>query len=159
MPKRKISPGRKTAYYFGMGLTGLGLILFFSTFVSQCSHFGDFSDFHGRAKSSMGMALTGIVLIAVGQFLRVFGHSGAAGSGLKLDPEEARKDLEPWSRMRGGMLKDTLDEAGIDLSRSSPGAELPFDEQLRRLEALKRDGLISEGEYETARKRIVDSIG
>jgi hypothetical protein len=59
--------------------------------------------------------------------------------------------------MSGGMLKDTLDEAGFDLSGQSP--EMPFDEQLRRLEALKRDGLISEAEYSAAKIKILQSIG
>jgi uncharacterized OB-fold protein len=36
-----------------------------------------------------------------------------------LDPEKARKDLEPYSRMTGGMVKDALDEAHINLSGPS----------------------------------------
>jgi hypothetical protein len=55
------------------------------------------------------------------------------------------------------MLKDTLDEAGIDLSGQSQ--EMPFDEQLRRLELLKRDGLVSESEYAAAKARILQSLG
>jgi hypothetical protein len=55
------------------------------------------------------------------------------------------------------MLKDTLDEAGVDLSGQSK--DMPFDEQLRRLEALKRDRLISEAEYAAAKSRIIQGIG
>ncbi len=140
-----------------MILTGIGLLLFLSTFVSFISHFGDFTDFHGRAKSSMIRALGGMICMGIGQFIMHLGRSGAAGSGLKLDPQQARKDLEPWSRMSGGMLKDTLDEAGIDLSGQSQ--EMPFDEQLRRLEALKRDGLLSDAEYAAAKSKILQSLG
>lgn len=32
-----------------------------------------------------------------------------------LDPEQARQDLEPFSRQAGGMLKDALDEAAVNL--------------------------------------------
>ena len=106
------------------------------------------------------MAIAGVVCITAGQGLMRLGRSGAAGSGLKLDPEQARRDLEPWNRMAGGMLRDTLDEAGINLNRSAPdGGELPFDEQLRRLEALKRDNLLSEAEYNAARRRILEKFG
>jgi hypothetical protein len=85
------------------------------------------------------------------------GRAGVAGSGLKLDPQDARRDLEPWSRMTGGMLKDTLDEAGVDLSGQSN--DMPFDEQLRRLDVLKRDGLVTEAEYAAAKSRILQGIG
>ncbi len=157
MPQRNISPERQGAYFFGMILTGVGLLLFLSTFVSFISHFGDFTDFEGRSKSGMMRALGGMICMAIGQFIMRVGRSGVAGSGLKLDPQEARRDLEPWSRMSGGMLKDTLDEAGIDLSGQS--SDMPFDEQLRRLEALKRDGLLSDAEYAAAKTKILQGLG
>ena len=160
MSKRKISPERQGTYYVGMVLTGLGLILFMSTFVSHCSHFGDFTDFENRSKTTFGTAIAGMICIGIGQFLMQLGREGVAGTGLKLDPEKAREDLEPWSRMKGGMLKDTLDEAGVDFSRpgGNPG-ELPFDEQLRRLDALQKDGLISKVEFDAARQKILNSLG
>jgi len=156
MKQQNISPERQGAYYFGMVLSGIGLVLFLSTFVSFISHFGDFSDFEGRAKSGMVRAFGGMICLAIGQLIMRAGRSGVAGSGLKLDPQEARNDLEPWSRMSGGMLHDALDEAGINLS--SPPAEMPFDERLRRLDALKRDGLVSEAEYDAAKQKILASI-
>jgi hypothetical protein len=157
MAQRNISPKRQGIYYLGMILSGIGLLLFLSTFVTFLMHFGDFTDFEGRVRSNGTRAFGGMICILIGQFLMHLGRSGVAGSGLKLDPQEARRDLEPWSRMSGGMLKDTLDEAGFDLSGQSP--EMPFDEQLRRLEALKRDGLISEVEYSAAKIKILQSIG
>lgn len=159
MQRKDISPERKDTYYLGMALCAIGLLLFLSTFVSFISHFGDFNDFEHRSKSGMVRAFAGVISIAIGQFLMRLGRSGLAGSGLKLDPQDARKDLEPWSRMAGGMLKDTLDEAEIDLKRPSDSADLPFDEQLRRLESLKSEGLISEAEFAAARQKILDTLG
>ena len=115
MANREILPERKTAYYLGMGLTGLGVLLILSVFVSGCMNFGDFSDFDGQAKSGMARAITGMICMALGQFIMRVGHSGMAGRGVKLDPSDARRDLEPWSRMSGGMVSDALDEAGLDV--------------------------------------------
>ena len=157
MPQRNISPERQSLYYFGMILAGVGVLLFLSTFVSFISHFGDFSNFESQAKSGGMRAFGGMICIAAGQFMMRLGRAGVAGSGLKLDPQEARRDLEPWSRMSGGMLKDTLDEAGIDLAGDAKG--MPFDEQLRRLDGLKREGLISEAEHAAAKGRILQGIG
>lgn len=140
-----------------MILSGIGLLLFLSTFVSFLYHFGDFTDFESRTRWGGIRAFSGLVCIGIGQFIMRLGHSGVAGSGLKLDPQEARRDLEPWSRMSGGMIKDTLDEAGVDLSGQSN--EMPFDEQLRRLDALKRDGLISEEDFAVAKAKILQSLG
>lgn len=157
MPQRNLSAERRGIYYFGMALAGLGLVLFLSTFVTELMNIGDFSNFQGRVKSGMGRAFGGILCLALGQVMMRIGRSGVAGSGLKLDPEEARTDLEPWSRLSGGMLKDSLDEAGIDLS--GPSREMPFDEQLRRLEALKRDGVLSEAEHAAAKAQILEGLG
>jgi hypothetical protein len=51
--------------------------------------------------------------------MRAVAARGKAGSGLVLDPQQAREDVEPWSRMQGGVIKDTLDEAGINLEQVS----------------------------------------
>jgi hypothetical protein len=83
---------------------------------------------------------------------------GLAGSGLKLDPQGARRDVEPWARMTGGVVKDAMDEAGIKLGGQPAGGELPFDERLRRLQKLQQDGLISEQEYASTRKKILESV-
>lgn len=114
---RQISDERKTAYYIGSGLMGIGLILFLSTFVTFISHFGDFSNFVGDAKSDFGRAFFGMILMMLGGAIRGIGAQGLAGSGTVLDPQRAREDLEPFSRQAGGMLGDALDEAGIDLSK------------------------------------------
>jgi hypothetical protein len=58
-------------------------------------------------------AFIGFGLIAAGGIMRSIAARGKAGSGLVLDPQQARKDLEPWSRMAGGVVKDALEEADI----------------------------------------------
>ncbi len=156
MSQRQISPERQGFYYFGMVLMGIGVLMFLSTFVSFFVHFGDFHDFENRAKTGGITALGGMIFMVIGQMLMTLGRAGLAGSGLKLDPQEARRDLEPWSRMSGGMLKDTLDEAGVDLSSHAEG--IPFDEQLRRLESLKQEGLLTPEEHAAARARILQRL-
>lgn len=89
--------------------------MFASVFVTFALHFGDFSNFESNAKSSMFRAIGGMGLLVIGQMIRGIGARGLAGSGVVLDPDKAREDLEPYSRMAGGMAKDALDEANIDL--------------------------------------------
>lgn len=112
---RHISEGRQTVYYLGMALMVLGGLLFASTFVTHLLHFGDFTDFDARAQSIGFRAFGGMALLMIGGFLRVIGSQGLAGSGVILNPEQARGELEPYSRMTGGMLRDVLDEAQINI--------------------------------------------
>jgi hypothetical protein len=109
-PRRDLSEGRKATYYVGNALSVLGLLLFLSVFVSFAMHFGDFSNFEGNARSGMFRAISGIVLIGAGQAIARMGRSGMAGSGVLLDPQRSRRDLEPWNRAQGGMVADALDE-------------------------------------------------
>ena len=113
---REISEQRKTIYYVGMGLQVLGGLLFASTFVTALMSFGDFTDFDSRAKSSMLRGFLGMGLLIVGGIVRSVGAKGLAGSGVVLNPQQARGELEPYSRMAGGIVKDALNEADIDLS-------------------------------------------
>lgn len=112
---KQISEGRKAAYYLGGIIMGLGFILFASTFVSAALHFGDFSNFESQTRSMIFRALGGMALIVIGGIVRGIGARGLAGSGVVLDPEQARDELKPYSRMAGGMVKDMLDEADIHL--------------------------------------------
>lgn len=116
---RKISEERKVAYYIGGGLMVIGLLLFLSTFVTFIADIGDFDNFEGQMKSSAIRAFGGMGLLILGGIVRGIGARGLAGSGIILDPEQARDELEPYSRMAGGMAKDALDEAGIDLGAGS----------------------------------------
>lgn len=108
MGKRQISSGRKALYYGGMIVMVLGVLLFLSNFfISPFAEIGFGRDPMG------GMAFRGIggmVLIVVGSMMMKIGARGAAGSGLVLDPDQAREDLKPWAQTAGGLVKDALDE-------------------------------------------------
>lgn len=116
---KEISEGRQAAFYVGTGLQILGGLLFASTFVTSAMHFGDFTNFEARAKSEMFRAISGMVLLVIGAIVRGIGARGLAGSGMILDPLQARQDLEPYSRMAGGLVKDALHEADIRLDGKS----------------------------------------
>lgn len=105
----------------GNVLLGVGLISFHSVFVTAAMNFGDFTNFKGDARSNMFRAVVGIILLLAGTAVRNVSARGLAGSGAVLDPEQARKDLEPFSRQAGGMAKDFFDEAGIDLGSKGAG--------------------------------------
>jgi hypothetical protein len=112
---KQISEERKTAYYLGMVLMVIGGLLFFSVFISAATNFGNFNNFEENARSSMLRAIGGMALLFLGGIIRGIGARGLAGSGVVLDPEKARGELEPYSRMAGGMVKDALDEANVSL--------------------------------------------
>jgi hypothetical protein len=115
---RQISPERKTAYYVGLAAMGAGVLVFASTFLVIGSHMNDGPSAAPPDMSSIFVRpLLGMALIAGGRFLRGLGARGLAGSGTVLDPGKAREDLEPYSRMAGGMARDALDEAGVPLGR------------------------------------------
>jgi hypothetical protein len=111
--RRQIPAERKALYYAGMLLTAIGVLLFLSAFVTFLANFGDFKDFAERMKSMGLRAFGGMVLIGVGQAMMSIGTRGLAGSGVLIDPERARKDVEPWSRMGGGMVQDALSEVEV----------------------------------------------
>ncbi|MGQ9591016.1 MAG: hypothetical protein ACUVYA_12050 [Planctomycetota bacterium] len=58
-------------------------------------------------------AVAGMVLAMAGGIIAAVGAKGLAGSGVILDPEQARKDVEPWSRMAGGVADDALSEVDV----------------------------------------------
>ncbi|MCL2104346.1 MAG: SHOCT domain-containing protein [Kiritimatiellaeota bacterium] len=158
---RNVSEKRKNLYAFGIGLTVLGAVMIvvgFAGFVLS----GIFGDGRGRGfrPDIIAFFLTfggGMGVSVLAHVIREIAARGVAGSGLVLDPEKARKDLEPWSRMGGGMIRDVLDESGI-APKPTNSQQLPLDEKLRRLNSLKDDGLISEAEFEAARKKIMSSL-
>jgi hypothetical protein len=113
MAKRDISKDRQAVYYLGTIVMVIGVLMFLSVFISGAANFGNFDNFEGRAQSEMIRAIAGMVLVAIGGGLKSVGSRGLAGSGVILDPEQSREDLEPWSRMTGGMVKDAADEAGL----------------------------------------------
>jgi hypothetical protein len=115
-----ISPWRKAAYYGGGALIALGIVGFGTSFFL----FAAGAEAHAGEWPPRGwtFAMVGMAVAAVGMFLRYVGARGLAGSGVLLDPSRARKDLEPYSRMTGGLIKDALEAA--DLRPSDPPAPL-----------------------------------
>lgn len=61
----------------------------------------------------LGRALLGFGLVAAGGIMMSLGAKGLRGSGVILDPEGAREDLQPWSQAAGGMLDDALGSSEI----------------------------------------------
>lgn len=163
MKNLQISPQRKGVYRAGQIIVVVGVLMFLSTFVSAIANFGNFDNFEGRAKSMGFRALGGMVMIMVGTGMMGYGVGGAAGSMLNLDPEQARKDLEPWARMSGGLTKASLDEMGVDIpkiagalagGRQEPGESL--ESRLRGLHNLYKDGILSEEEYQREKQQLLD---
>lgn len=105
----QISKGRKALFYAGRIMMGIGLVLFLSVFVNVA-----FSDPWQLVDSNpMGPGIVGFIMIFVGTLISGVGAAGKAGSGMILDPEQAREDLKPFARQAGGMLSDALDAADI----------------------------------------------
>lgn len=121
---KQISEQRKTAYYIGTALMILGALSFASTFVSFALNFGNFNNMESVARSMMLRAFGGMGLIFLGGIVRIIGARGLAGSGVVLNPGQARKELEPYSRMAGGMVKDALDEANIDITTKPKSSQV-----------------------------------
>lgn len=107
---RGISPQRKKVYYIGMGLILLGLVLFLSTFVTFAMNFGNFDNFVGNAQSNFLRAVLGMILMMLGGGMMTVGLRGLAGSGVVLDPQRAKEDLEPFARMSGGLTDAAFSE-------------------------------------------------
>jgi hypothetical protein len=144
-------------------MAAIGLLMFLSVFVSAALHFGDFSNFESDARSMGLRAVGGMLLMIAGMATLMVGAAGAAGSGLNLDPEKAREDLEPWARLQGGLTKASLDEMGVDLpkitdalagKKTASGETL--EARLRGLHALYKDGILSEEEYRREKQELLN---
>lgn len=118
----KISEERKRLYNAGLVMMIVGGCLFALPFLAiPVVMIAGIAGFDGGGPPKIVIlapiaflgAFIGFGLIVAGGIMRGIAARGKAGSGLVLDPEQARKDLEPWSRMAGGVVKDALDEADI----------------------------------------------
>lgn len=113
----KISTERKVTYYIGTGMMVLGGILFISVFFSVFNSMNSFGNnfmspgfFNEPKMPNFLNPIIGMVLMIVGGFVRNIGARGAAGSGLILDPEQAREDLKPFSEAAGGIVNDAINQ-------------------------------------------------
>lgn len=143
VPKYELDPWRKFLYYGGMVVTGIGILLFLSVFVTgfldvgrSMGPMGSFGAFQRSGQSMFGRAFLGVVLSAVGQVMRAIGAKGLAGSGVVLDPQQARRDIEPWSRAAGGALSDALSEVEIRKSGKQSEARTVVKVRCRECGAL-----------------------
>jgi hypothetical protein len=158
MARRQISEERKTAYYAGMLLMVIGFLIFASVFVTSFLNFGNFNNFDTNARSFGLRAFLGMGLMIAGRMLTRVGIRGLAGSGIILDPEQAREDVEPWARMAGGVIKDAVEESGLNLGRSENSVDaIDFDEKLQKLHQLYQDGILTEEEYQTEKVKILEN--
>ena len=107
-PNRNLSDERKAAYYAGMIISVIGFLTFGSVFVSGA--IGEFSNFESDTRSMAVRAVVGMGMMIVGAIVMSVGSRGLHGSGVLIDPQRQRKDLEPWARMQGGMADDALSE-------------------------------------------------
>lgn len=117
---KQIQPWRKNLHTLGLVLIVIGLILFISPFFSIAgtmnSGFGTIME--GPGIISLG--IFGFVLVVLGIALRGIGAKGLAGSGIVLDPEKAREDLQPYAKALGGMARDAVDSFMTEEGEKAP---------------------------------------
>ena len=153
--RNQISENRRILYYLGLILATGGYLLSFGSIGYAVFHFSSHRFFNPQ--QIFVPFFIGMAAAIVGQVLKKIGARGVAGSGLKLDPEEAREDIKPWAHMAGGILND----AGIDLKSKNekPAPAAPyFDEKLRKLHQLHADGILEDHEYAEQKSAILDSL-
>ena len=166
MLNRHITPNRKALFRAGQILAALGLLSFLSVFVSAAFSFGPGSG-PTDTRSMAIRAFGGMIAMIAGGALCTVGAAGVAGSMLSLDPEQARKDLEPWARMSGGLQKASLEEMGVDipkitsalaggLGNAANASGETLESRLRSLHALHKDGILSEEEYQREKQELLD---
>lgn len=140
--RKQITGEREALFYIGMAMMAIGALSFVSSFLHSAMTFGDFSNFEATARQQTMLAFGGLALFWVGLLLRHIGAKGWAGSGIVLDPEQARQDVEPWSRMGGGIVKDALEEVDV-VNRLVEGVEARtpvIKLRCRACQALNDDG-------------------
>ena len=148
----RIPETRRTVYSLGLAMTVLGGLACFGAIA-----YGMISAATGRFPHPVMVFLPflfGMGLFVAGAVLRSVGARGIAGSGLKLDPKEAREDLKPWSRMAGGMLED----AGIHVDMRKSAPEPDFEEKLRKLHRLHTEGILTDQEYADQKAAVLAAM-
>ena len=122
-PRRTLSPERKGLYAVGLGLQGIGAMGFLVCLLGFAFGGMRSAQSFGREGSPVQWwagALLCMVALVIGGMLRGIAARGVAGSGLVLDPERARTDLEPWART-GGATDDRNQPTTAVKRRTKPG--------------------------------------
>ena len=109
----RISNNRKAAYYVGIAMIVIGIVLFLSVFVVTFGMMSDKNDFSMNRMPPFKNAVIGMILMIAGSAISNIGAKGAAGSGLILEPDQAREDLKPFNEAKGKMINDLI--GNIDL--------------------------------------------
>lgn len=124
-PTPGIPPYRKWLYYGGLALIVAGIVCFGSAFFFSSERF------FATGETGFERGIVGMGLIFLGGVLRTIGARGLAGSGVVLDPHQARRDVEPWSRMAGGVARDALEETGLLDAGAGKDASTPAHVKVR----------------------------
>jgi hypothetical protein len=118
-PQRSVPPERQALYHVGQLVLALGILVFLGNMGRMaCAGSAPAAGFDPLRVQSpdfgglFAVGVLGMALLVVGALTM-----SIAGAGVVLDPERARKDLEPYSRQAGGMLRDALDEAAVEPRR------------------------------------------
>lgn len=115
----KISNERKAMYYIGMGIMGVGAILFVSVFFEGAKAMNS-PMMMEMDTSIMTRPIIGIIMMVVGGVVMNVGAKGAAGSGLLLDPNRAREDMKPFNEAKGGMINDVISNIDVVQNMTKP---------------------------------------
>lgn len=99
-----IPKNRQLLFKIGTVSCVIGVILFLSSF---------FTFFLSDLPLMFITAPLGMILLIIGSILREIGSRGLAGSGLILNPKQARDDLKPHSQALGGVINDVISEVKI----------------------------------------------
>ncbi len=88
---------------------------------------------HGFPKT----IIIGFGLVFIGGVLTTLARNGVAGSGLILDAEQERRDLEPVSRIIGGRINDAFMEVNLE-------GKFPKTKEIIKIRCLKCESLNDE---------------
>lgn len=108
-----------------------------------------------RATSAMGMVV-GVVFVGIGLFVIIprFGSFGIVWTMVAV-AIALFHGVNAFSDR--GIATTEIDVDGLPGIAQQAKQGLSFDERLRKLEELRRDGLITESEYDEKRREVMDS--
>ena len=158
MSRKQIPIERQLLFHGGGALIVVGILTFLSSITLLNL---DQASFDAPLRHFFTRPLIGMGLILLGGTLRKVGSRGLAGSGFVLDPQQAREDLEPWTRSAGGMVSDALEEAQLAKHLSSARSDtdtdggIDFADRLRKLHQLCEEGVITTEEFAREKAQIL----
>lgn len=109
----------------------------------------------GRGVSAMGMVM-GLVFVGIGLFVVIptFGAFGLAWTLMAL----VAVGFNAFNAFSDrGIATTEIEVDRLPAKLDIPEQKLDFDDRLRKLEALRSEGLISETEYQDKRRQMMDA--